>query len=150
MSTTEGRMTPVKAQILTIIASADPSLQPQVTHVRPDWKIVNYYTEDSYPIVTVRLGAENVVEKIYGRQISETERGHYVMYSFSAHVWGEKSYQLFEEGADETVAQAQPASDIADKIINLFEKYTGDPISGILYFEKITARESEPDRAPQR
>jgi hypothetical protein len=150
MVNTVGRMTPVKAKMLEIIAGADSTLSPQSTHVRPDWKTAVEYLENNYPIVTLRLGSETVTELIYGRQISSTERGHYVTYSFSAHVWAEKSYQLFEAGADETVAQAKPASDLADKIIDTLEKYNGDATSGICYFDKVTARESEPERGPQR
>jgi hypothetical protein len=150
MVNTVGRMTPVKAKMLEVIASADSTLSPQAVHVRPDWKTAVEYLENNYPIVTLRIGSEIVSELIYGRQISSTERGHYITYSFSAHVWAEKSYQLFEAGADETVAQAKPASDLADKIIDTLEKYKGDATSGICYFHNITARESEPERGPQR
>lgn len=150
MTSTVGRMTTVKAKMLEIITGADSSLSPQATHVRPDWKIAVNYLEDHYPIVTLRLGTETVSELIYGRQISSTERGHYVTYSFSAHVWAEKEYQLFEAGANESIAQAKPASDLADKIIDTLEKYNGDATSGICYFDKVTARESEPERGPQR
>jgi hypothetical protein len=145
-----GRMTPVKSKMLEIIAGVDSTLQPQKTHVRPDWKTAIQYLEENYPVVTLRLGAENVTEKIYGRQLNSTERGHYVAYSFSAHVWAEKSYQLFDEDADEVQAQARPASELADKIIDTLLKYNGDANSGICFFEKITARESEPERGPQR
>jgi hypothetical protein len=145
-----GRMTIVKSTIMDIIAGSDSSLSPKTIHVRGDWKTGNQYLATNYPVVTFRLGAENVTERIYGRQISSSKRGHYVAYSFSAHVWSEKSYQLFEEGVDDNQSQAQPASDLADKIIDVFEKYNGDANSGICYFEKITARESEPERGPQR
>jgi hypothetical protein len=146
----EGRMTAVKNKMLEIISGADPSLLPQNTHVRGDWKIAINYLETNYPIVTLRLGNVNVIEQIYGRQMSATRRGHYVAYSFSAHVWAEKSYQLFDEGADEHQTQARLASDLADIIIDTLEKYNGDETSGICYFDNITARESEPERGPQR
>lgn len=146
----EGRMTPVKNKMLEIICGADPSLLPQDTHVRGDWKLAINYFETNYPVVTLRLGSENVVEQIYGRQMNAIQRGHYVIYSFSAHVWGEKSYQLFDEGADEHQTQARLASDLADIIIDTLEKYNGDETSGICYFDNITARESEPERGPQR
>jgi hypothetical protein len=146
----EGRMTPVKKQMLGIIANADPSLQPQDTHVRGDWKIMTKYLEDNYPVVTLRVGTLDVTEKIYGRQMTPTQRGHFVTYSFSAHVWAEKPYQLFDEGDNEFESQARYASEIADAIIDALEKYNGDETSGICWFHKITARESEPERGPQR
>lgn len=145
-----GRMTPVKMAMLYIISTAHSSLQPQNTHVRGDWKIMTKYVEDNYPIVTLRVGNEDVTERVYGRQLSTTMRGHYVTYAFSAHVWGEKSYQMFDEDMDDTMSQAQPASDLADNIIDTLEKYVGDTTSGICHFHKITARESEPERGPQR
>jgi hypothetical protein len=148
--TNEGRMTPVRNKMLEIIADSDDQLQPQITHVRPDWKVAVYYLENNYPVVTLRLGNVDITELIYGRQISETRRGHFVTYKFSAHVWAEKSYQLFDEGANETQAQAKPASELADKIMDVFLLYTGDETSGIWYFDKLTARESEPERGPQR
>jgi len=148
--TNEGRMTPVKNEMLQIISSSDDQLQPQEIHVRPDWKIADYYVVENYPVVTLRLGTEDMTEHVYGRQLSATQRGHFVTYKFSAHVWAEKSYQLFDEGADETQTQAKPASDLADKIMDVLLLYTGDETSGIWYFDKLTARESEPERGPQR
>jgi hypothetical protein len=146
----EGRMTPVKNAMLEIISGADPSLSPQDTHVRGDWKILTTYLEDNYPVVTLRLGTVDVMERIYGRQMNKTQRGHYVAYSFSAHVWAEKSYQLFDEGADEHQTQARLASELADAIIDTLEKFNGDETSGVCWFHKVTARESEPERGPQR
>jgi len=148
--TNEGRMTPVKNEMLRIISSSDDQLQPQETHVRPDWKIADFYVVENYPVVTLRLGTEDMTEHVYGRQLSATQRGYFVTYKFSAHVWAEKSYQLFDEGADETQAQAKPASELADKIMDVLLLYTGDETSGIWYFDKLTARESEPERGPQR
>lgn len=145
----EGRMTPVKDMMLNIIASVDPSFSPQNIHVRGDWKIAVTYLSDNYPVVTLRLGNVTVTERVYGREIGGNQRGHYVTYNFSAHVWAEKSYQLFDE-TDNNQSQAQPASDLADAIIDTLQKYNGDEISGIRYFEKITARESEPECGPQR
>lgn len=146
----EGRMTPVKNAMLEIISGADLSLSPQDTHVRGDWKILTTYLEDNYPVVTLRVGTVNITERIYGRTMDKSTRGHYVTYSFSAHVWAEKSYQLFDEGADEHQTQARPASEIADAIIDTLEKYNGDETSGICHFDRVTARESEPERGPQR
>lgn len=148
--TNEGRMTPVKNGLMEIIAGADSQLQPQDTHVRADWKILETYLEDNYPVVTIRLGNVDMTEKVYGRQMSKTMRGHYVTYAFSAHVWAEKSYQLFDEGADEHQTQARPACELADIIIDVLEKYNGDSGSGICWFYNVTARESEPERGPQR
>lgn len=148
--TNEGRMTPVKNALMEIIAGADPQLLPQDTHVRADWKILESYLEDNYPVVTVRLGNVDMTERVYGRQMSKTMRGHYVTYAFSAHIWAEKSYQLFDEGADEHQTQARPACELADIIIDVFEEFNGDPTSGICWFYNVTARESEPERGPQR
>jgi len=149
--TNEGRITPVKNEMLAIIADADEQLQPQNIHVRPDWKIADYYVIENYPVVTLRLGTVDLTEQLYGRQISKTQRGHFVIYKFSAHVWAEKAYQLFDVGADETQAQARPASELADAIMDHLLTFTGgDDTSGIWYFDKLTARESEPERGPQR
>lgn len=148
--TNEGRMTPVKNAMLEIISGADPSLLPQTTHVRGDWKILSAYLEDNYPVVTLRLGTEDMTERIYGRTMDKNTRGHYVSYSFSAHVWAEKEYQMFDDPNPELVTQAKPASDLADTIIDALEHYNGDPTSGICWFYKVTARESEPERGPQR
>lgn len=147
---TEGRANPVKTQMLTIIASADPSLSPQETHVRGDWKIGDVYVTENFPVVTLRVGNVDMTERIYGRQIGGNMRGHYVTYAFSAHVWGEKSYQMFDDDMDDTQQQAQPASDLADEIIDVLEQYTGDVASGICWFHRILVRESEPERGPQR
>ncbi len=148
--TNEGRMTPIKNGLMEIIAGADPQLLPQDTHVRADWKILESYLEDNYTVVSVRLGNVDMTERVYGRQIGGQMRGHYVTYAFSAHVWAEKSYQLFDEGADEHQTQARLASELADKIIDVLEQYNGDTVSGICWFHNITARESEPERGPQR
>lgn len=147
-----GRTSVVTAKILEVIAGADSSLSPQKTHVLPNWKTPVNYLTDNFPVVTLRVGTANITEKVYGRQLSSTERGHYVTYSFSAHVWHEKTIQLFEEPTygDEDVPLVNKASILADSIIDVLEKYKGDLNSGICYFEKITARESEPERGPQR
>jgi len=149
-SAPQGRQNPVKMAMLLIIASADVKLQPQNVHVRGDWKIANYLTSENYPIVTVRMGNVDMTEKVYGRLIGGQMRGHYVTYAFSAHVWGEKSTQLFDETMNDTIPQAQPASDITDEIIDVLEQYIGDDVSGICWFYEVKARESEPDRGPQR
>jgi len=147
---TIGRMSKVKDELMEIIADADEQLQPQNIHVRPDWKIAVYYLENNYPVVTLRLETEIVPERIYGRMLPKEERGHYVSYAFTLHVWAEKEYQLFEGTGDEVVAQAKPASVLADKIIETLKMYNGDDVSGIRYFEQLSSRESEPERGPQR
>jgi hypothetical protein len=145
-----GGMNNVKTAMLIIISSADSSLSPQNTHVRGDWKIMTSYVENNFPVVTLRLGSEDVSERVYGRQMSGNRRGHYVTYAFSAHVWAEKDYQMFDDDMDDYVLQAKPASELADKIIDVLENFTGDTTSGICWFDKILARESEPERGPQR
>lgn len=148
----EGWHSAVTSKILMIIASASTSLSPQRTHVLPNWKTGDQYLSDNYPVVTLRIGTKNMSELVYGRKISSTEFGHYVTYSFSAHVWALKTWQLFEDSdeEDETVPQANNASDLADLIIDVLEKYIGDSTSGICFFHKITVRESESERGPQR
>jgi len=147
---TIGRITAVKDAMLEIIALADSQLEPQEIHVRGDWKTADYYLENNYPVVLLRLGNETIPERIYGREITKIERGHYATYAFSIHVWAEKEYQLFDDNGDEIVAQAKPASVLADEIIKYFVKYRGDDESGIVYFYDIISRESEPERGPQR
>jgi hypothetical protein len=145
-----GGNTLVKLAMLGIIASADVSFSPQNTHVRGDWKIGDQYVTENFPVVTLRVGNVDITEKVYGRQIGGNMRGHYVTYAFSAHVWAEKSYQMFDEDMDDTKSQSQPASDLTDEIINVLEQYTGDAASGICWFHQVLARESEPERGPQR
>lgn len=150
----QGRINPVTVAMLAIIADADSSLQPQTRHVLPNWKTPVNYLETNYPVVTLRVGNVDMTEKIYGRTMFgvSNQRGHFVAYAFTAHVWGEKTWQLFEDidHEDEAVPQARNASEVADNIIDAFEKFTGDSTSGIVFFDKITARESEPERGPQR
>jgi len=147
---TIGRITVVKDEILKIVAGVDPQLYPQNIHVRGDWKTAVYYLEDNYPVVLLKLGNGTIPERIYGRILPKEERGHYVSYAFTLHVWAEKEYQLFEGTGDEVVAQAKPASVLADKIIGTLKMYNGDGVSGICYFEQLSSRESEPERGPQR
>lgn len=146
----EGRMTAVKMAMLTIIASSSPRLSPQNIHVRGDWKIGDQYVTENFPVVTLRIGNVDVTERVFGRQIGGGIRGHYVAFAFSAHVWAEKSYQMFDDTMDDTMSQAQPASDLTDQIIDVLEQYTGDETSGICWFYQVLARESEPERGPQR
>lgn len=149
-----GGMTVVIEAILQIIAGADTSLQPQNIHVLPNWKTPTNYLETNYPVVTLRVGNVDMTERIYGRTMfgKPNTRGHFVTYAFTAHVWGEKAWQLFEDldQEDETIPQVKVAADIADNIIDAFETFTGDSTSGIVFFDRITARESEPERGPQR
>lgn len=149
-----GGMTVVIEAILQIISGADSSLQPQNIHVLPNWKTPVNYLSENYPVVTLRVGNVDMTEKIYGRTMfgKPNTRGHFVTYAFTAHVWGEKAWQLFEDSdqEDETIPQVKVAADVADNIIDAFMKFTGDSTSGIVYFDKVTARESEPERGPQR
>jgi hypothetical protein len=149
---TQGRVSRVTMAMLAIIAAADPSLQPQTIHVLPNWKTPVNYLETNYPVVTLRVGSVDLTEKIYGRAMPNEVRGNYVTFAWTAHVWGEKSWQLFDDVDDENEAlpQANIASDIADAIIDVFMSFSGDSYSGIVYFDKIKVRESEPERGPQR
>lgn len=149
---TQGRVSNVTMAMLAIIAAADPSLQPQTQHVLPNWKTPVNYLSENYPVVTLRIGNVDLAETIYGRSMPQGVRGNYVTYAFTAHVWGEKSWQLFEDVDEENESepQANLASDLADKIIDVLKSFTGDKYSGIVYFDKIKVRESEPERGPQR
>jgi len=140
---TTGYITAIRTKLLTIIAGADSSLSPQSTHVSADWKVAIDWLEDAAPCVTVRVNEAIFRELIYGKQIGNNKKGAYIQVPFSAHVWAE----------DVTTSghmKSETASDLADKIINTLEKYTGDSTSGIMYFFNLTSRESEPDRGPQR
>jgi hypothetical protein len=149
---TQGRHSNVTMALLAIIAGADPSLQPQTIHVLPNWKTPVIYLEENYPVVTVKVGNDDLTERIYGRQMASIQRGLFVTFAWTAHVWGEKSWLLFEDVDQENEAepQANLASDLADKIIDTLMKFAGDKYSGIVYFDKIKVRESEPERGPQR
>jgi hypothetical protein len=147
-----GRIDLVIEAMLQIISGADTLLQPQTTHVLPNWKTSVNYLAENYPVVTLRVGNEDVTERIYGRIMSPTQRGHFVTYAWTAHVWAEKTWQLFQDvdQEDETIPMVRNAADIADNIIDALTSFTGDSTSGIVYFDRITARESEPERGPQR
>ena len=149
---TQGRHSNVTMALLAIIAGADPSLSPQTTHVLANWKTPANYLEDNYPVVTIRVGNDDLTEKIFGRQMASTQRGLFVTFAFTAHVWGEKSWQLFQDVDEENQSepQANLASDLGDKILDTLMKFTGDVYSGIVYFDKLKMRESEPERGPQR
>ena len=148
----QGRISIVTRSLQAIIGGADGLLEPITTHVLVNWKVPVEYLATNYPVVTLRVGDEDMTEKIFGRQMAASQRGMFVTYPFSAHVWGEKTWQYFEDvdNEDESVPQAKTATDIADNIIDAFMKFTGDATSGIVYFYKVTARESEPDRGPKR
>ncbi|GEM_PF-2524632 len=148
----QGRITLVIQAIQAIIGSADALLQPVPVHVLPNWKTPIPYLIDNYPVVTLRVGNEDDTEKIYGRQMAGNQRGMFVMYPFTAHVWGEKTWQLFEDVDDENEAipQVRTAADIADNIVDALLTFTGDSTSGIVHFTHVMARESEPDRGPKR
>jgi hypothetical protein len=136
-----GGISAVKAKILTLISTADASLSPEASHVFPNWRTEINYLESNYPVVTVRLGNVIVGDKTYGRQIGNNTRGQFVTYIFTAHVWDENNT---------SGPKSKDVCDLADKIIDVLENYSGDNVSGIKYFENITARESEPERGPQR
>jgi hypothetical protein len=141
MTNQVGGISAVKTKVLSLIAAADSSLTPEATHVLPNWRTDISYLETSYPVVTIRIGTEDVSERIYGRQISSTIRGHFAVYTFSAHVWDENAA---------TGPKSADACALADKIINYLCKYTGDNVSGICSFINLSGRESEPERGPQR
>jgi hypothetical protein len=149
---TQGRISNTTMAMLAIIAASDPSLQPQTQHVLPNWKTPVDYLSENYPVVTLRVGNVDLSDKIYGRSMPQGVRGQYVTYAFTAHVWGEKTWQLFNDvdEENEAVPQANLASDLADKIIDVLESFSGDKYSGIVFFDKIKVRESEPERGPQR
>lgn len=149
---TQGRHSNVTMALQGIISNADPSLQPANIHVLPNWKTPVNYLAENYPVVTIRVGNDDLTEKIYGRQMAGTQRGLFVTYAFTAHVWGEKSWNLFDDvdTENESQPQANLASDLGDKIIDALMKFSGDSYSGIVYFDKIKMRESEPERGPQR
>lgn len=149
---TQGRYSNVTMAMLAIIAAADPSLQPQTQHVLPNWKTPVIYLSENYPVVTLRVGVNDLTDKIYGRAMPQGLRGNYVTFAWTAHVWGEKTWQLFNDvdEENEAVPQAKFASDIADKINDILLQFSGDSFSGIVYFDKIKMRESEPERGPER
>jgi hypothetical protein len=137
-----GGISAVKTKLLALIVTADSGLSPQASHVFPNWRTDIDFLEEDFPVVTVRLGTVSFPESVYGRKISPSEKGHYAVYPFSAHVWEDKA---------ETDPKSKPACDLADKIIDVFEKYKGETTgSGIRYFYNVTARESESERGPQQ
>lgn len=136
-----GGISAVKTKVLSLIAAADSSLTPEASHVFPNWRTDIAYLETSYPVVTVKIGIVDVSERIYGRQISSSVRGHFSIYTFSAHVWNTNAT---------TGPKSANACALADKIIDYLYKYVGDDVSGIRSFINLSGRESEPERGPQR
>jgi hypothetical protein len=142
MTDSVGGISAVKTKILELISASSSNLSPQATHVHPNWKTDISYLETNFPVVTVRLGPANISEKVYGRQLGNDTRGTYTAYALSMHVWDERA---------STDPASKNACDLADTIINYLLNYTGDSTSGIVYFDALTVRESEPDpRGPQR
>jgi len=137
-----GGISAVKSKLMEIIVDADSSLAPKNTHVLSNWRIELWKLENDFPIVTVRVGIVNLNELIYGRKVGWNQQGHYVGYQFSLHVW--------HENADDPDPKSKNACDLADKIIDVLEMYSGDSTSGIERFYNITSIESEPERGPQR
>ena len=136
-----GGMSAVKAKLLTLISTADSALTPEATHVFSNWRTEINFLESNYPVVTVRLGNVAITENVYGRRAGVSGRAHFVTYIFTAHVWDENNT---------TGPKSKDVCDLTGKIIDVLENYAGDNISGIKYFERISARESEPERGPQR
>jgi hypothetical protein len=145
---TVGHMEVVKSKIISIIEDADSSLIPITSpsewhHVVGNWRLKNWELQESrLPLVTVRLGTGRFTDVAYGRKITSTTHGLYVVYPFSAHV--------FAINADDPDLKAKNAMDLADAVIEYLENYGGDSTSGILYFYEMTARESEVEGGPTR
>lgn len=126
---------------MEIISNADTSLQPQDKHITGDWRVDTYWLEKALPAVTVKINEATLNERIYGRNISSNQSGHFISVPFSLHVWAENA----TEGL-----KASNALNLADKIVTYLLKYVGDDDSGIRFFYDLTTRESEPERGPQR
>jgi len=144
---TVGHMEVVKSKIISIIEDADSDLTAITSpsewhHVIGNWRVQNWELQESrLPLVTVRLGTGRFTDVAYGRKITSTTHGLYVVYPFSAHVFAINST---------TGLKAKNAMDLADAIIEYLENYGGDSTSGILYFYEMTARESEVEGGPTR
>ena len=142
-----GCMSIVKAKVISIIEDSDSSLTPITSpsewhHVIGNWRLKNWELQESrLPLVTVRLGTGRFTDVAYGRKITSTTHGLYVVYPFSAHVFAINAT---------TGLKAKNAMDLADAVIEYLENYGGDATSGILYFYEITARESEVEGGPTR
>lgn len=138
-----GGTSAVKNKLATIVSSASTKLSPANTHILFNWKTPMNELE-LFPIVTMRLGTAQFTDTIYGRVPKSGQHGKYIIYPFSLHIWAEKLNYELQEGNE-----SEPATDLADLIINKLENFTGDRISGICYFYNITSRESEPERGPK-
>ena len=142
-----GCMSIVKAKVISIIEDSDSSLTPITSpnewhHVIGNWRLKNWELQESrLPLVTVRLGTGRFTDVAYGRKITSTTHGLYVVYPFSAHVFAINAT---------TGLKAKNAMDLADAVIEYLENYGGDATSGILYFYEMTARESEVEGGPTR
>jgi len=148
MTSIVGHMRIVKEKIILIIESADSSLTVITSpsewhHVLGNWRLKNWELQESrLPVVTVRLGTGRISDMVYGRKITSSTHGQYVVYPFSAHV--------FAINADEPDLKAKNVMDLADTIMTYLEVYGGDEESGILYFYEITSRESDVEGGPTR
>lgn len=135
-------MSDVKQKVIDLIALADISLNG-TTHVKGDWRLNVWELQDTkLPIVTVRVGTSDETN-MYGRFIDSSNRGAFITFPFSAHVFHSHSVTA-------NTLKAKKVMDLADKIITYLEKVTFDASSGVLYFYGLTARESEPEGGPMQ
>jgi len=139
-----GGLSEIKTKLQEIVASADGNLNPAKDHVLFNWRNP-MISGEHVPIVTMRIGTAQYADMIYGRRVKSNEYGKFIIYPFSLHVWNAK-FEYEMQFGDES----KPTTNLADKIINKLERFTGDQASsGICYFYGITGRESQPERGPQ-
>jgi len=139
----EGYMYDVKNKLASLISSADADLSPQTTHVLLDWKIdISKLTEAKFPVVTLRIMPSSTRDFLYGRQTESSERGVYIVYAFTAHI--------FAYHSSTGNAKAKAAQDLADKIESYLLQNNKDDTTGIADIFGIVKRESEPSRGARR
>lgn len=128
-------MSTVKSALKTHISEADSSLSPENTHVflSNDEQMWKFDTEN-LPIVTIRIGPSTDSEVAYGRNFSSSERGNFISFFFTAHVF----HNINEtEGEDKSSTAMDLADVIKEHLLNV-----DDEDSGIVYYNEITVRET--------
>jgi hypothetical protein len=140
MSANEGYMNDVKVKLIEKIVASHVDLTASKVHA--DWKLnVWKLAQSAMPAVTVRIMPSVSKDIAYGRQVSKTQKGLYVIYSFSAHIWAVRA-----SGS----VKAESAQDLADAIETYLLQNAQDTTTGIVYVFDITKRESQPERGAKR
>jgi len=151
---TKGRINIIKERLLTLISTADASLQPKTTHLSGEWDFHPRLVGRSgilqnLPYVTVRINTDILGDEIYGRDIGggpsgSEQRGNITTVTWSAHV-------LHSACMISGIDRHRNAQDLADKIMDYLVQQAGSQETwGISDIYEMNARESTPRDMPKK